>query len=77
MANNLDKFGVEPESQFIEVLVKDINTNVDGIAGLDIREFDAKVSDGDAAVVVNEALAAQGENVAQAQEWPRDAPGAE
>ena len=44
---------------------------------MDIREFDAQVFDGDAVVIVNEALSAQGEDVAQAQKRPRNDPRAE
>ena len=66
-----------PEPEFIEVRCQDVNANVDGIAGLDIREFDAQVFDGDAVVIVNEALSAQGEDVAQAQKRPGNDPSAE
>ena len=77
LTNNLDEFAVGPESQFVEVPVKDVNTDVDGIAGLDIGEFDAKVTDDDGMIVVHEALATQGEDVAETQKRLRDAQGTE
>ena len=74
---NLYQLSVIPESKFIEVLSEDANTNVDGIARFDIREFNVEVFNGYRMIVVNEALATQSEDVTQAQKRPGNGPRAE
>ena len=77
MTNDFDELTVIPKSKFVEVHSQDVDANIDGITRFNVREFNPQVVNRYRMIVINEALAAQGKDVAEAQKRLRDTPGAE
>ena len=66
-----------PKTQLIEVLVKGIGANVDGIAWFNIREFDGDIFNGHGRIAIDVAFNAYGKDVLVAQKRPGNGPSAE